>query len=56
MTSEDHNYFVNKLEEKERELKVYRECFSEMMHWFNKNRKHLKKVPVSKIPRNPVSK
>lgn len=56
MISEDHKYYVEKIEQRERELRVYRECFDEMMAWFNKNRKHLNKVPVSKIPKTPVNK
>ena len=53
MNAHDHKYYVEKIEEQDRELRVYRDCFLDMMKWFNKNRKHLKKVPVSERPRIP---
>ena len=51
MNEKDYKYFVEKLEQKDRELAVYRESFFEMMLWFRKNKKHLKKLPVSRKPR-----
>ncbi len=53
MIPSDHEYFVKKEEQKDYELRVYRECFFEMMLWFKKNKKHLKKLPVSRKPKFP---
>ena len=55
MNAQDHAYYVDKLEQRERQLRVYEECFADFHAWFNKNRKLLKTIPVSKLPRNPLN-
>lgn len=53
MTLKEHQYYVLKIERRERQLREYEDCFAEMMKWFTKNRKHLKKLPVSRLPKVP---
>lgn len=53
MTDKDYKYFVEKLDQKDRELRVYRESFLHFILWFNKNKKHLDKLPVSSRPKVP---
>ena len=56
MSAFDHEYYVRKIEEQERELKVYRDCFLNIMKWFNKNKNLLKDIPVSHRPKVPTIK
>lgn len=54
MNESDHKYFVDKLEQRERQLRVYEDIFLQYSEWFHKNKKHLKKVPITMPPSNPL--
>lgn len=53
MNDRDYIHFLQKVEQQEYTIRVYEECFDEIMLWFRKNRKYINKFPVTKKPKIP---
>lgn len=56
MKKDEREYLVEKIERLEQQLRNYQENFFLMMMWFKKNRRHLKKLPVSRRIKLPGEK
>ena len=53
MIDEDHVFLVEKIGKLERTIEEYDQCFLSYIDWFNKHKKHLKKIPAKPQPRLP---